>query len=191
LISFDDGRASDFALAMPALMDRNMRGVFFVTTDWIGSPGFMTPSQLREMSALGMDIQVHGKTHRFLTDLNVPDLLAELAYAKAALEDIVSKPVTALAYPGGRGGKQVRETAVEVGYSTFFCSRPGWYRPGMSEVPRMVVHGASTLGDIGCYLQKKPGPVIRQFARHHAGRILRMALGPNGYAKLKNLARVR
>lgn len=189
LISFDDGRASDQVLAMPALIERGMRGVFFVTTDWIGTQGFMSASQLRDMSTHGMDIQVHGKTHRFLAELSPPELLDELAQAKSALEDVLGRPVTALAYPGGRGGKRVRDTAARLGYRYFFCSRPGWYRPGQAEIPRMVVHGSSALGDVERYLRNQPGPVVRQIARHHAGRLLRLVLGQSGYSRLKGLVR--
>lgn len=189
VISFDDGRVSDFAVAMPALLDRNMRGVFFVTADWIGTRGFLSAPQLREMVSLNMDVQAHGKSHRFLADLQQDELVSELAGAKAGIEDIVGRSVTALAYPGGRGDRRVRETALELGYRSFFCSRPGWYSQGMPEVPRLVVHGSSVLRDVDQYLQRKTGPVVRQVARYYAGRTLRRVLGGRGYALLKSAVR--
>jgi peptidoglycan/xylan/chitin deacetylase (PgdA/CDA1 family) len=184
-ISFDDGRESDCVSAMPALVQRGMRGVFFVVTDWIGTPGYMNPAQVREMVKHGQDIQIHGKTHRFLTDLDDSSLRHELIAAKGTLEDLIGSAVTALSYPGGRGDKRVHAIAREVGFQQIYSSRPGWYVTGMTEIPRMVVHHDTGVAEVEAYMAGSLGPVIRQMVRYYGGRILRNLLGAGGYAKLK------
>ena len=185
-ITFDDGWESDFTVALPELLSRQMRAISFVITDWIGKDGFVSKAQLREMVRHGMEVQLHGKTHRFLADLPEIELRMELSAAKARLEDILGQEVTALSYPGGRGGSRERLIAGELGFRHFFCSRPGWYRGHGSEIPRMVVHRGTSVADIEYYLAGRPGHVLRQSARYYLGRTLRTLLGSERYEKLKS-----
>jgi peptidoglycan/xylan/chitin deacetylase (PgdA/CDA1 family) len=187
--TFDDGWESDYLVALPALLDVRMRATFFVVTDWIGKDRFMTAGQLREMATLGMDIQVHGKTHRFLADLPDQELHAELYMAKTTLEDIVGKEVLALSYPGGRGSAKVRNIARDLGYRCFYSSRPGWFTGREHEIPRMVIHSRTRPGDIYDYVSGKYGPVFRQLARYYSGRALRRLLGNMRYTKAKSFGR--
>ena len=146
----------------------------------------MSAAQLREMARQGMDVQVHGKTHRFLADLPEIELRLELSTAKARLEDILGQEVTALSYPGERGGSRERLIAGELGYRHFFSSRPGWYRGSGVEIPRMVVHQGTSFADIEHYLAGRAGPVFRQSARYYLGRTLRKFLGSERYNRLKS-----
>ena len=66
-ISFDDGDAGQAAYAFPALRAAGMTATFFVTTSWVGSAGYVTWDQLREMRAAGMSIQSHTHSHPFLS----------------------------------------------------------------------------------------------------------------------------
>src|SRR5690606_3850876 len=63
LVTFDDGHASNYEVAFPALAGHGMRADFFVNPANVGSPGFATWAQLREMSDAGMSIQSHGYDH--------------------------------------------------------------------------------------------------------------------------------
>ena len=185
-ITFDDGWETDYTVALPELLSRRMRAISFVITDWIGKRGFMSAAQLRDMARQGMEVQVHGKTHRFLSDLPETELRLELSAAKARLEDVLGQEVTALSYPGGRGGSRERLIAGELGYRYFFSSRPGWYRGAGAEIPRMVVHPGTSIADIEHYLAGRMGPVFRQSARYYLGRTLRKVLGAERYNRLKS-----
>ena len=48
-ITFDDGHRSNAEIALPILKQLGLRGIFFITTDWIGRPGFMNEDQIREL----------------------------------------------------------------------------------------------------------------------------------------------
>lgn len=188
-VTFDDGWESDYLVALSALQEAEMRGTFFVVTDWIGKDKYITASQLREMVALGMDIQVHGKTHRFLTDLPDQALRTELHEAKTCLEDIVGKEALVLSYPGGRGDARVRRIARDLGYRCFFSSRPGWFTGPEHEIPRMVVHSQTQLRDVSDYISGKYRPVFLQLARYYSGKVLRNLLGNMRYTKIKSFGR--
>ena len=56
--TFDDGGASA-PIAADLLESRNWRGLFFVTTNLIGTRGFLTPSQIRDLDARGHVIGSH------------------------------------------------------------------------------------------------------------------------------------
>ena len=47
-LTVDDGRISTFTCIAPELEKLGWRGHFFVTTDWIRHPGFLTPEQIRD-----------------------------------------------------------------------------------------------------------------------------------------------
>ena len=63
-LTFDDGGVS--AYAPVAGISRNMPGGghFFVTTDWIGQPGFLDDRQIRELHSRSHGFGNHSCSHR-------------------------------------------------------------------------------------------------------------------------------
>src|ERR1700734_1574528 len=55
-ISFDDGNASDFALALPALRERDLTATFFVVACRLDEPGFLTADAIHSLQSAGMRI---------------------------------------------------------------------------------------------------------------------------------------
>src|SRR5262245_53593175 len=71
IFTFDDGNASDHHVAFPLLQAAGGSADFFVTPRQVGTPGYATWSELREMADHGMSIQSHGLDHSyFLTTLS-------------------------------------------------------------------------------------------------------------------------
>jgi len=124
LITFDDGHESDFTLALPALKKFGFSASFFVTTDWIGAPGYMSAEQLRGLKKAGMSVQSHAKTHRFLDRLSPEEQLAELEASKKVLEGILGSGVSFMSFPGGRYDRGVVRRAGKAGYTACFSSLP-------------------------------------------------------------------
>lgn len=63
LFTFDDGGISASTIIAPTLERFGARGHFFVTTDRIGTPGFMTADQLRDLAKRGHVIGSHTCSH--------------------------------------------------------------------------------------------------------------------------------
>ena len=63
VISFDDGDVSGYTTAAPILERHGFRGDFFVVSQWIGQPGFMSAGQLRDLARRGHGIHSHSRTH--------------------------------------------------------------------------------------------------------------------------------
>ncbi len=116
VITFDDGDVSNYTVSLPVLQQLGMTAEYFITTDWIGTACYMNAEQLRALHRAGMALQSHAKSHRYLNDLAEKDLEDELIGSKRRLEQIIGRPVTGLALPGGRGGVKVLQIARESGY---------------------------------------------------------------------------
>jgi len=125
VLTFDDGYASHFALVASQLVRFRFTGTFFVTTDLIGRPGYLTWEQLRKLVFLGMEIGSHGKSHRPLTALSPAELTEELAGSKRLLEEQLGVPVWALAAPGGFWNGAVAKAVQEAGYNAVWVSTVG------------------------------------------------------------------
>ena len=141
VITFDDGDVSNLAVALPLLSSRGMCAEIFVTADFVGRDGRLNRAQVRELSAAGMAIQSHGRTHRYLADLDARELDAELIDSKLRLEAMTGQPVHALALPGGRGGERERRAALRAGYRQVLNSLPGnnVHRTAQDYLQRVVV----------------------------------------------------
>jgi len=131
VVTFDDGHASNYRLGFPALLTAGLRADFFVNPVQVGTPGFASWSELREMSQAGMSIQSHGLDHRtYLTALPPRRLRDELRRARLEIEDHVGCPVMLLAPPGGRAPAGLPRIAAEVGYTHVLGSVPAPLRRG-------------------------------------------------------------
>ncbi|HVZ74057.1 MAG TPA: polysaccharide deacetylase family protein [Polyangia bacterium] len=125
IFTFDDGHASNHRRGLPALAEAGATADFFVNPAQVGTAGFATWAELREMSDAGMSIQSHGLDHReFLTELSPARLREDLKRARLEIEEHVGKPVTLLAPAGGREPPRLEDVAREVGYTHVMNSRP-------------------------------------------------------------------
>lgn len=83
-ITLDDGNAADYAVAQ-ALQARRLVGTFYVVPSLIGTPGYLTLSQLGEIRAMGHLIANHSWSHLMWADaaLTLPQRIAEVRDARA------------------------------------------------------------------------------------------------------------
>jgi peptidoglycan/xylan/chitin deacetylase (PgdA/CDA1 family) len=125
LITFDDGGVSYYTVAAERLEALGRRGHCFVSTDYIGRPGFLDSAQLRALHARGHVIGSHSASHpsRFST-LTHEQMRREWSQSRQVLEDLLGAEVTAASVPGGYYSRKVAETAAEAGIRTLFNSEP-------------------------------------------------------------------
>lgn len=129
-ITFDDGNASDFLIALPELLERRLKATFFISTALVGQPSYITNRQIAILKEHGMAIGSHGHHHVPWTRLSRPILQQELETSRAMLSETCASPVTVAACPFGAYNRRVLQTLILAGYQTVYTSDGGYSRPG-------------------------------------------------------------
>jgi peptidoglycan/xylan/chitin deacetylase (PgdA/CDA1 family) len=186
-ITFDDGNASDHSVALPALARRRLPAAFFVTPAWVGSPGYMDWSEIRELAEAGMTVGAHGLEHVPLSSLSADELKKQLAEARRVIEARISRPVEWLALPGGFGGSREVQAAREVGFRSVLGSVPQLARSGASgePIPRFSVRRGQSLASFRALVEQRRPALLRYWLRHVAIAQMRSLLGSRGHARLR------
>jgi peptidoglycan/xylan/chitin deacetylase (PgdA/CDA1 family) len=124
-LTFDDGALSSYTCVAGELEKRGWRGHFFVTTDWIGRPGFLDAQQIRALHARGHVIGSHSCSHPArMSKLSWNELLREWKESCAILGDILLEPVVTASVADGYYSRKVGEAAAEAGIQVLFTSEP-------------------------------------------------------------------
>jgi peptidoglycan/xylan/chitin deacetylase (PgdA/CDA1 family) len=165
VITFDDGRASDYEEAFPLLAQHGFTAEFFVNPATVGQRGFVTWEQAREMARWGMSIQSHGYEHVYLTREGEDGLVRQVAGSKVRIEEEIGVPVSFLAAPYGDVNARVVEEAVAAGYQAVCTSWPWPARADAWTVSRVSVYGGTPEDVFDRMLAGDPRPYVAQAAR--------------------------
>ena len=89
LLTFDDGGISAHERIAGMLEESGWRGHFFVTTDWIGRPGFLNALQIQELDRRGHTVGSHSVTHPVrMSQIPWDRMVSEWRDSRAQLEKI-------------------------------------------------------------------------------------------------------
>jgi peptidoglycan/xylan/chitin deacetylase (PgdA/CDA1 family) len=125
LLTFDDGALSSYSSVAGDLEAHGWRGHFFITTDWIGRPGFLNAQQIRELDARGHIIGSHTCSHPSrMSKLSWNDLLREWSASCAVLSGILGRPVEIASVADGYYSRKVGRAAAASGIRILFTSEP-------------------------------------------------------------------
>jgi len=116
LLTFDDGRADQYP-AWQALRARGFTGTWFVFTNGVGRPDYLTWEQLAEMRDGGAEIESHTLYHPYLTKATDEDLAHELVKSREMLRSHLGVEAAVVAYPFGLVDERVREATRTAGYA--------------------------------------------------------------------------
>ncbi|MFC1430431.1 polysaccharide deacetylase family protein [Streptacidiphilus sp. N1-3] len=130
VLTFDDGFADFYWTVAPALADRDLPATLYVTTGAVHAPGgaprgsLLPPAamlnwrQIATLDACGIEIGGHTRTHPQLDTQSGRRLCDEVAGCKQDLEQLLSHPVEAFAYPHGYSSPSVRRKVQKAGWSS-------------------------------------------------------------------------
>ncbi len=187
LFTFDDGGVSSLTEIADRLERLDWRGHFFITTDRIGDPGFLSADQIRELHQRGHVIGTHSCSHPERIDaLDDADLQREWSESSAVLTDILGTPTWCGSVPGGFFSLRVAIAAQRAGMKLLFNSEPTCRWSRFSELHiagrlPIVNHTspamAATLaaGDARTILQQQFVWAGKKFAKAVAGSFYRQA----------------
>ena len=101
MLTFDDGAASALEAA-EQLARRYWRGHFFIATDLVGTPGFLTWDGVRELARCGHVVGSHSCSHPDrMAACSPEELLDEWSRSGAMLAEALGRPVSTASVPGG------------------------------------------------------------------------------------------
>lgn len=110
-VSFDDGPGFYTQELLDYLASKNLTSTFFV----IGSRIVERPQVLVEEYMAGHEIAVHTWSHRPLTMLTTPQVVAELGWARKAIKDVIGVTPTLMRPPYGDIDDRVRAITLAMG----------------------------------------------------------------------------
>ena len=182
VVTVDDGGVSYYTLIADRLEARGWRGHCFVTTDAIGTRGFLTAAQIRELDARGHIIGTHSASHpaRFST-CAVDHLRDEWSRSRHVLEDIVGHEVETGSVPGGYYSRRVAATARDAGLRVLFTSEPtttAHDEHGLYVVGRFTLRRLHAPDAAARLVQPAPWTRYREWASWNAKGLIKPLLGP-------------
>jgi len=125
LLTFDDGGVSAITSAAPALEAAGCRGVFLITSDYIGTATFLSAQHIRELHARGHVVGSHSCSHPLrMAACTREQLSREWRDSVAVLSDLLGTQIDTASVPGGYFSRAVAETAAEAGIRFLFTSEP-------------------------------------------------------------------
>lgn len=116
ILTFDDGYADFYYVALPVLRSHDFRAVAYVVSGFVGRPGYMNAAQVVEADHTGIEIGSHTVDHVNLTNQTNAGLRYELSASRQSLEQLLGHPVLAFCYPSGRFNSGVVSAVEATGY---------------------------------------------------------------------------
>ncbi len=147
-LTFDDGHSSCWDIVFPMLLGTGAKATFFVVTDWIGKPGFLSGHQIRQLRDSGMQIGSHSRSHPNLLNLDRSALERELLTSRLRLEDLLGEPITTFAFPFGIESAATISAVFHYGYTRCCTSRHGILHGSSIIIPRNSVNKYTKINDL-------------------------------------------
>lgn len=148
-ITFDDGNASDGAIALPALRKRNLTATFFVICQRLDQPGSLSSADVRGLVSEGMTVGSHGMRHRPWRSVHGAELREEVVEAAAVIAGVTGQPVTEAACPFGSYDRRVlRALRQQASFRHVYTVDGGSARRDAWLQSRYTVRAADTPADL-------------------------------------------
>lgn len=158
VFSFDDGGKSFYKLAAPILEKYGHKGLFFISTQYIGEDTFLNAEEIKSLSQRGHIIGSHAHTHEHLYKLSDAQVDVEWKKSVEILSGITGAPIENASIPNGDSSKRVLDAAWRNGIKHIYTSEPttkvGYYKD-MEIIGRYVVLADSTSDYVMSIISKR------------------------------------
>jgi peptidoglycan/xylan/chitin deacetylase (PgdA/CDA1 family) len=187
ILTFDDGHFSNHDVALPILLEYQLKATFFVIAGQIGTGQIMTWAQIRTLQSAGMEIGSHTVTHRPPSTLNDDALRYELVESRRILEDGLGAPVTSISSPTGFFNPRMPVIAREAGYRALCFGRAGLVADEDDPffLKRVAVKRAMHAKQFNALLRFDRQVIRRLRLRQMIREVARTTLGPNAYLRIR------
>ena len=148
VLTFDDGYVDATKDVLPVLEPLGWPATFFIISSRIGERAFLTATQLRRLSAAGMDIGSHTVDHLELPSLSESSRAQQLTQSRKELEKVLGHPVRWFCYPAGRNDAASAASVAKAGYLLGYTTEGGSVlrADSLTQLPRVRVSGGESIG---------------------------------------------
>ena len=188
--TFDDGGVSFYTIIAPILEKLGLVGHFYIATDRIGSEGFMSEAQIKDLHQRGHVIGSHSCSHPSdFRELSLEARKKEWENSVQRLSGIIGEPVKEVSIPNGFLQEEDLPIFKSLGIATIYTSKLGENRQcdGIDIIGRIGI-------DNGMSAQRIEKIIFGGFTykmmlvKQKALSILKAVLG-NQYIKMKTIIR--
>lgn len=128
-LTFDDGGVSFYSVIAPMLEANGLRGQFYIATDYIGTEGFMTEEQIRDLHQRGHTIGSHSASHPAdFRSLTLAKRTDDWKKSIGRLSSILKVPVDEVSVPNGFLQKEDLPMFEQLGIKKIYTSKIGEMR---------------------------------------------------------------
>jgi peptidoglycan/xylan/chitin deacetylase (PgdA/CDA1 family) len=146
VITFDDGYADLYNVAMPLLNRYGFSATAYIVPDFVGRPGYISWGQLNELNE-GFEIGAHTMDHVDLAIQTSAIAWRQIDQSRTVLRQRTGRPVNTFAYPSGRFNAAVAKQVAEAGFSSAVTTNFGsrFAAKDLITLPRVRVPGGISL----------------------------------------------
>ena len=102
LITFDDANEDNYTNAFPIMKKYGFTGVLYLPYDYLGTNGYLTVDQVKEMASGGWEVGSHSMTHSInFPVMDPPIMRSEIVDSRKKLQALLGLPILTFAYPFG------------------------------------------------------------------------------------------
>ena len=188
VFTFDDGGKSFYSVVAPILEKYGYKGLFFISTKYIGTDTFLNEAEIISLHKRGHIIGSHAHTHEHLYTLSDKQLEEEWKRSTKILRCIIGEKVRYASIPNGDTSNRVICNAQKYGIEYVYTSEPttkvcDWN--GVNVLGRYVLMGNSSTDYVMSIIKSKK---TRAFliCKRTVLKMIKSVLGQY-YVKLKNM----
>ena len=146
----DDGWSDTYDQLIPIAREYHIPFFLGIITDRLDIKGFVTKSQVQEISRDPLyTISSHSTSHREQDTMSETQEHDTMCESKSILETLIQKPVESYIYPVGKMSKQSKQITKECGYqiawSTGFGTKWDRANPPRYDINRIRIHHTTTI----------------------------------------------
>ena len=126
LLTIDDGFSSFYENAWPILKEKKIPFIIFVNTETVGSRGYMSWSQIKEIAQFDfVHIGNHSHSHEYLVDWSDNEIEEDLKTSIKIFKEKLNYQTKFFAYPFGEYKKSYKEIVKKLGFEYAFGQHSG------------------------------------------------------------------
>jgi len=133
MITVDDAYLSFYDAGMPVIREFNVPVSLFVNTDSVGTPGYMSWDQIREVVAQGIEIGNHTASHAYLVERVAGEtddqwrqrIYDDILKAQQAFKRELGFTPDIFAYPYGEYSAEIIEVLKSLGFIAAYAQQSG------------------------------------------------------------------